>query len=195
MAANSAVLVPTAATGGALADDACGFGGAGMTIRFAVGPCALGLVLVAGTERGVCAVYLGDDPGVLVRHLRDHYPEAEFVEPDADFDRQLAQVVAMIERPAAGLAVPLDVRGTAFQRRVWEALCEIPPGTTVSYTEVARRIGRPKAARAVARACATNPIAVAIPCHRVVRADESLSGYGWGVERKAELLRRERVER
>jgi AraC family transcriptional regulator of adaptative response/methylated-DNA-[protein]-cysteine methyltransferase len=166
-------------------------GGDGVTIRFAVGECSLGSVLVAATERGVCAIFLGDDPDDLARALQDRFRAARLVGADAAFERWVAQVVGMVENPVLGLDLPLDIRGTAFQRRVWEALREIPLGATASYTEIARQIGRPTAARAVAQACAANPIAVAIPCHRVVRTDESLCGYRWGVERKAELLRRE----
>jgi AraC family transcriptional regulator of adaptative response/methylated-DNA-[protein]-cysteine methyltransferase len=168
-------------------------GGDGITIRFAVGECALGSGLVAASDKGICAIFLGDDPDALARELQDRFPKAHFVGPDASFDRWVAEVVGLVEKPALGLDLPLDIRGTAFQLRVWEALRQIPPGSTASYTEIAERIGQPRAARAVARACAANPIAVAIPCHRVVRTDESLSGYRWGVERKAELLRRERV--
>jgi AraC family transcriptional regulator of adaptative response/methylated-DNA-[protein]-cysteine methyltransferase len=156
-------------------------GGDGATIRFAVGECSLGSVLVAASEKGVCAIFLGDDPDALARDLQDRFPKARLLAGEAAFDQWVARAVGMVEKPAVGLDLPLDVRGTAF-----------PPGSTASYTEVAKRIGRPKATRAVAAACAANPIAVAIPCHRVVRLDESLSGYRWGVERKAELLRRER---
>src|SRR5262249_37635325 len=168
-------------------------GGDGITIRFAVGECALGSVLVAASDQGICAIFLGDDPDALARELQDRFPKAHFIDPDAAFDRWVAEVVGLVEKPARGLDLPLDIRGTAFQLRGWEALRQIPPGSTASYAEIAERIGQPTAARAVARACAANPIAVAIPCHRVVRTDESLSGYRWGVERKAELLRRERT--
>jgi AraC family transcriptional regulator of adaptative response/methylated-DNA-[protein]-cysteine methyltransferase len=168
-------------------------GGDGATIRFAVGECSLGSVLVAASDKGVCAIFLGDDPNALARNLQDRFPKARIVGADATFDRWVAQAVGLVEQPALGLDLPLDIRGTAFQVRVWEALRQIPPGSTASYVEIAERIGQPKAARAVARACAANPIAVAIPCHRVVRTDASLSGYRWGVERKAELLRREQI--
>jgi AraC family transcriptional regulator of adaptative response/methylated-DNA-[protein]-cysteine methyltransferase len=167
-------------------------GGAGTSIRFAVGKSSLGQVLVAATQRGVCAIFLGDDPEALTRELKNRFPQARILPADRDFTRWVARVVELVESPAGGLDLPLDVRGTAFQVRVWKALRQIPAGQTASYTEVARRIGRPTAARAVARACATNSVAIAIPCHRVVRTDESLSGYRWGVKRKAELLRRER---
>jgi AraC family transcriptional regulator of adaptative response/methylated-DNA-[protein]-cysteine methyltransferase len=168
-------------------------GGAGTTIRFAVGECSLGSVLVAASDRGVCAILLGDDPDALARDLQERFPAAHFVGGDREFDRWVARVVGLVEQPARGLDLPLDIRGTAFQVRVWEALRSIPPGSTASYRDIAGRIGRPTATRAVAQACAANPLAVAIPCHRVVRTDESLSGYRWGVERKAELLRRERA--
>ncbi len=166
-------------------------GGAGAVIRFAVGQCSLGAILVAQSQRGICAISLGDDPDQLVRELQDQFPRAEFLGCDGEFERLIAQVVGFIEAPAMGLHLPLDVQGTAFQERVWRALREVPPGTTVSYAEIAKRIGSPKAVRAVAQACATNLIAVAIPCHRVVRRDGELAGYRWGVDRKRELLRRE----
>lgn len=166
-------------------------GAAGTVIRFAVGLCSLGSILVAQSQRGICAISLGDDPDALVRELQDQFPKAQFIGGDADFEQLVAQVVGFIESPSIGLNLPLDIRGTAFQERVWQALCEIPPGETVSYGEIARRIGMPKAARAVARACGTNRIAVAIPCHRVVRRNGAVSGYRWGVDRKRELLQRE----
>lgn len=166
-------------------------GGVGAVIRFAVGQCSLGAILAAQSQRGICAILLGDDPERLVRDLQDQFPKAEIVGCDGDFEQLIAQVVGFIEAPAMGLHLPLDVRGTAFQERVWRALREIPPGATVSYTDIAERIGSPKAVRAVAQACAKNQIAVAIPCHRVVRRDGELSGYRWGVDRKRELLRRE----
>ena len=170
-------------------------GGKGATIRFSVGECSLGSVLVATTEKGICAIMLGDDPDMLARELQDRFPNAELTGGDSKFDRWVAAVVGLVEKPESVIDLPLDIQGTAFQLRVWEALRKIPPGSTASYAEIAEQIGQPTAARAVARACATNPIAVAIPCHRVVRTDESLSGYRWGVERKAELLRREAGER
>jgi AraC family transcriptional regulator, regulatory protein of adaptative response / methylated-DNA-[protein]-cysteine methyltransferase len=166
-------------------------GGANAAIRFAIGECSLGSILVARSERGVCAILLGDDPGALARDLQDRFPRAELIGGDSEFEQLVAKVVGFVEAPALGLDLPLDVRGTAFQQRVWRALCEIPAGSTVSYTELARRIGAPKSARAVAHACATNGLAVAIPCHRVVRNDGGLSGYRWGVERKRALLQRE----
>lgn len=166
-------------------------GGTGAAIRFAVGQCSLGAILVAQSQRGVCAILLGDDPDALVRDLQDQFPKAQLIGGDADFEQLIAQVVGFIEAPSIGLNLPLDVRGTAFQERVWQALREVPPGTTVSYAEFADLIGAPKAVRAVAQACGANHIAVAIPCHRVVRRDGDISGYRWGVDRKRELLRRE----
>jgi AraC family transcriptional regulator, regulatory protein of adaptative response / methylated-DNA-[protein]-cysteine methyltransferase len=170
-------------------------GGVGLAIRFAVGRCSLGSILVAATDRGVCAILLGDDPEALVRDLEDRFPRAELVGGDAGFERLVAQVVGFVEQPALGLDLPLDVRGTAFQRRVWEALQAVPCGSTASYADIARRIHKPNSVRAVAGACAANALAVAIPCHRVVRSNGSLAGYRWGIERKSELLRRERQTR
>jgi AraC family transcriptional regulator of adaptative response/methylated-DNA-[protein]-cysteine methyltransferase len=166
-------------------------GGAGASIRFAVGECSLGSVLVAASDRGVCAILLGDAPGPLVRELQDRFPKARLVGGDRRFERLVATVVGFVEAPATGLDLPLDVQGTAFQERVWRALRRIPAGATVTYREIARRIGAPTAVRAVAQACASNALAVAIPCHRVVRSDGALSGYRWGVERKRALLSRE----
>lgn len=166
-------------------------GGTGAVIRFAVGQCSLGAILVAQSQHGICAILLGEDPDVLVRDLQDQFPNAQIIGGDGEFEQLVAQVVGFIEAPSIGFQLPLDVRGTAFQERVWRALREIPPGMTVSYTQIAERIGSPTAVRAVARACASNHIAVAIPCHRVVRRDGDLAGYRWGVERKRELLRRE----
>lgn len=166
-------------------------GGTGATIRFAIGQCSLGAILVAQSERGICAILLGDDPEALARDLQDRFPNADLRGAEPDFETLVAQVVGFVEAPAVGLNLPLDVRGTAFQQRVWQALQQIPPGTTVSYTDIAERIGAPSAVRAIATACAANALAVAIPCHRVVRRDGALSGYRWGVERKRELLRKE----
>jgi AraC family transcriptional regulator of adaptative response/methylated-DNA-[protein]-cysteine methyltransferase len=168
-------------------------GGDGASIRFAVGECSLGSILVAATGRGVCAILFGDDPDTLVRDLQDRFPKARLIGADHEFEQLVATVVGFVEAPAQGLGLPLDVRGTAFQQRVWQALREIPSGSTASYAEIARRIGRPKAVRAVAQACASNGIAVAIPCHRVVRTDGALSGYRWGAERKRVLLDREKA--
>jgi AraC family transcriptional regulator of adaptative response/methylated-DNA-[protein]-cysteine methyltransferase len=168
-------------------------GGINAEIRFAVGECSLGSLLVAKSERGVCAILLGDDPDALARELQDRFPKARLIGGDREFEEVVAKVVGLIESPSIGLDLPLDVRGTAFQQRVWQALQKIPPGSTVTYSDIARRIGAPAAVRAVARACAANPIAIAIPCHRVVRTDGSLSGYRWGVERKRTLLAREAV--
>jgi len=168
-------------------------GGSGTSIHFAVGQCSLGAVLVAATEKGVCAIFLGDDPDALVRNLQDRFPAAQLVGGDAEFEGTVAAVIGFIETPAAGLDLPLDVRGTAFQQRVWQALRTIPAGQTTTYTDIAQRIGAPQSVRAVAGACAANPIAVAVPCHRVVRSDGGLSGYRWGVERKRALLDREAI--
>jgi len=166
-------------------------GGADSEIRFAIGECSLGSILVAQSERGVCAILLGDDPDTLARDLQDRFPKAWLIGGDRNYEQLVAQVVGFIEAPAIGLDLPLDVRGTAFQQRVWRALRDIPAGSTVSYSEIARRIGSPKSVRAVAGACAANMLAVAIPCHRVVRNDGGLSGYRWGVQRKRVLLDRE----
>lgn len=166
-------------------------GGANAAIRFAVGECSLGSIMVARSDKGVCAIAIGDDPQILVRDLQDRFPRAELIGGDANFEALVARVVGLVETPAIGLDLPLDVRGTAFQRRVWFALRDIPAGMTVTYADIARAIGAPKAVRAVAGACAANTLAVAIPCHRVVRSDGALSGYRWGVERKRALIERE----
>lgn len=166
-------------------------GGSGNVIRFAVGECSLGAILVAATDKGVCAIEFDDDPERLVRNLQDRFPNARLVGGDEAFEQLVAKVVGFVDAPARGLDLPLDIRGTAFQRRVWDAIRDIPAGSTASYAEIARRIGTPKAVRSVAQACASNAIAVAIPCHRVVRTDGSVSGYRWGVARKRALLARE----
>lgn len=166
-------------------------GGAGAEIRFAVGESSLGAILVARSDKGVCAILMDDDPEALVRDLQDRFPRARLIGGDGDFETLVARVVGMVERPGAGLDLPLDVRGTAFQQRVWQALRKIPAGTTATYRDIALAIGQPRAVRAVAGACAANAIAIAIPCHRVVRNDGALSGYRWGVERKAALIARE----
>ncbi len=168
-------------------------GGANTDIRFAVGECSLGAILVAASQKGICAILMGDDPDALARNLQDRFPRANLIGGDEDFERMVAQVVGFVEAPAIGLDLPLDLRGTAFQQRVWQALREIPVGQTASYAHIAQRIGSPKAVRGVAQACAANALAVAIPCHRVVRSDGALSGYRWGVERKQALLDREKV--
>jgi AraC family transcriptional regulator of adaptative response/methylated-DNA-[protein]-cysteine methyltransferase len=166
-------------------------GGGGEQIRFAVAACSLGALLVASTDKGICSILLGDDPDALVRDLQDRFPKAELIGAEAAFESTVAQVVAFVEAPRIGLDLPLDVRGTAFQQRVWQALRAIPAGRTVGYAELAAQLGMPQGARAVAGACAANPVAIAIPCHRVVRNDGSISGYRWGVERKKSLLERE----
>lgn len=168
-------------------------GGANTEIRFAIGECSLGSILVAASERGVCAILIGDDPDALARDLQDRFPRAHLIGCDAKFEQLVAKVVGFVEAPALGLDLPLDVRGTAFQQRVWQALREIPAGRTVSYLQIANRIGAPKAVRAVGAAVGANPLAVAIPCHRVIRNDGSLCGYRWGVERKRALIEREAV--
>jgi AraC family transcriptional regulator of adaptative response/methylated-DNA-[protein]-cysteine methyltransferase len=167
-------------------------GGVNTCIRFALGECSLGSILVAATDKGVCAILLGDDPDALLRDLQDRFARAEIIGGDRDFEKTVAAVIAHVEMPSSTLDLQLDIRGTVFQERVWQALQKIPPGSTLSYSELARQLGTPNATRAVAQACAANAIAVAIPCHRVVRNDGSLSGYRWGVERKRELLERER---
>lgn len=166
-------------------------GGAGAHIRYAVEPCSLGWLIVAATRRGLCAIAFGDAPQTLADDLRDRFPQAQFEPADDEFRRWIARVLAYIEQPRGVLDLPLDIQGTVFQHRVWQALRAIPAGETASYGEIAERLGQPNACRAVAHACASNSVAVAIPCHRAVRADGTLSGYRWGITRKAELLRRE----
>lgn len=166
-------------------------GGANTVIRFAIGECSLGAILVAASEGGISAISLADDPEKLAREFQDRFPRAELIGGDAQFEKWVSQVIGYVDDPTIGLDLPLDIRGTAFQQRVWQALRDIPLGSTATYTEVAQHIGAPKSARAVARACATNVLAIAIPCHRVVRTDGSLSGYRWGVERKRALLKKE----
>ena len=166
-------------------------GGLGMRIHSAIAHSYLGWVQVAATAKGICAIDLADSPHALRESLRARFPKAGLVEDDPAFRVLLSQVLSFLESPQDGLDLPLDVQGTAFQRRVWLALREIPTGSTASYGDIAARIGHPKAARAVARACASNPIAVAIPCHRVVRSDGELGGYRWGPERKARLQEQE----
>jgi AraC family transcriptional regulator, regulatory protein of adaptative response / methylated-DNA-[protein]-cysteine methyltransferase len=166
-------------------------GGANADMRFAIGKCSLGSILVAASDKGISAIFLGDDPDYLVRYLQDRFPKANLIGGDRAFEDVIAKAIGLVEEPASSLDLPLDVRGTAFQHRVWQALRDIPAGSTATYSEIAERIGMPKAVRAVAGACAANKIAVAIPCHRVVRNDGSLSGYRWGVARKRALIARE----
>lgn len=166
-------------------------GGGQEELRVAVGQCSLGTILVAASASGVAAILLGDDPGVLIQGLRRRFPKAQLSESGTGLEALMARLVGLVEAPHRGHDLSLDVRGTAFQRRVWQALCDIPPGTAATYTDIAARIGAPDAVRAVASACAANALAVAIPCHRVVRHDGALSGYRWGAERKRALLARE----
>ena len=166
-------------------------GGAGARIRFAIGQCSLGAIWWPRASAASAPFCWGDDPEQLLRELQDQFRNAQLIGGDAGFEQLVAVVVGFVEQPAIGLALPLDVQGTAFQERVWQALREVPLGSRVSYTDIAQRIGAPKAVRAVAQACAANHLAVAIPCHRVVRRDGDLSGYRWGVERKRQLLERE----
>ena len=166
-------------------------GGIDAIIRFAVGVCSLGAILVAASDKGVCAVLLGDDADALLKDLQNRFPKSRLVGGDKKFEKLAGRILAYVEDPAKKSSLPLDIRGTAFQHRVWQALRDIPAGSTVSYADVAKTIGRPESARAVAGACAANSIAVVVPCHRVVRSDGSLSGYRWGIDRKRELLKRE----
>jgi AraC family transcriptional regulator, regulatory protein of adaptative response / methylated-DNA-[protein]-cysteine methyltransferase len=169
-------------------------GGRGMVIAYAVAACYLGWVLVAATSQGVCRVDLDDSGEALIAQLRADFPEAELQAGGPAFDAVVKEILALLEAPDRGTSLPLDIQGTAFQRRVWAALQQIPPGETVSYGELASRIGNPQAARAVAQACAANRVAVAIPCHRVVRGNGALGGYRWGLERKQALLARESAQ-
>lgn len=169
-------------------------GGVGETVRFAVGETSLGPVLVAATDKGVCSIQFGHDPNELVHALERRFSSAELIGDDEQFARVVATVVAFVEAPRHGLDLPLDIRGTAFQERVWLALTAIPAGRTMTYAQLAAAIGQPTAVRAVASACAANEIAMAIPCHRIIRASGALSGYRWGVERKSEILQREGVQ-
>jgi len=164
--------------------------GRGVKIQSALGETSLGTALVAASERGICAVAIGDDSESLVAELRERFRNAEFVPGDEEFEVLVAKVLAAIDGDQSE-ALPMDLRGTAFQHRVWRALNEIPRGTTASYTDIAKAIGKPKAFRAVARACATNELAILVPCHRVLRSDGSLGGYRWGIERKKLILERE----
>src|ERR1700724_3055198 len=166
-------------------------GGANEDIRFAVGQCSLGAILVASSKKGVVSILIDNDPAELVRNLQDRFPKAKLIGADSDYEALVARVVGFVEAPGLGLDLPLDVRGTAFQQRVWQSLRKIPAGSTASYTDVAKLIGSPNSVRAVAQACGANVLAVAIPCHRVVRNDGAFSGYRWGVERKRALLEKE----
>jgi AraC family transcriptional regulator of adaptative response/methylated-DNA-[protein]-cysteine methyltransferase len=162
-------------------------------VRFVVTPYSLGSMLVAASDAGICAITFGDDAQELLEHLQKKFPTSELIDGGKALEKLAKNVLAFVEEPTREFSVPLDLRGTAFQQSVWKALKKIPVGTTATYADIARTIGHPKAVRAVAQACGANPVAVAIPCHRVVRSDGSLSGYRWGVERKAELLRREQI--
>lgn len=167
--------------------------GNGAPIRFAIGRCAIGTFLVAASAQGVCGIFFGEDPEELIEELHRRLPGASLTQGDAGFGRLMAEVTSFVEAPSPAPDFPLDLRGTPFQQRVWQALQTIPPGETASYADIAQRIGAPRSVRAVARACAANPVAVAVPCHRVVRANGGLSGYRWGIERKRALLERERT--
>ncbi len=166
-------------------------GGDNIVIFFAIGICSLGNILDAQSEKGICAITLGDDADILLADLQKQFPYAELVGADTEFEQIIAQVIGFIELPLQPLSLPLDIQGTVFQQKVWKALMEIPFGYTVTYQDIANKIGSPKAYRAVANACAANKLAVAIPCHRVVRQNGDLSGYRWGIERKAKLLQKE----
>lgn len=169
-------------------------GGAGKTIAYAIAWSQLGLALVAATDRGVCRIDFGDSPEELVSRLEAAFPKAILRENDSALRARIAQALDCLDRPEQAARLPLDIQGTAFQRQVWAALQSIPPGSTSTYADIARRIGRPKAARAVARACASNTVAVIVPCHRVVRGDGGLGGYRWGLERKRAVLEREALQ-
>lgn len=166
-------------------------GGKGEEIQFAVGQTTLGAILVGRSERGICAILLGDDPDALIRDLEGRFPRANLIAGDTSFETLVAKVAGLVETPRLGHDLPLDIRGTAFQQRVWQALRKVPAGSRASYREIAENLGMPRAVRAVAGACAANALAVAIPCHRVVRIDGGLSGYRWGIDRKRALLDRE----
>jgi AraC family transcriptional regulator, regulatory protein of adaptative response / methylated-DNA-[protein]-cysteine methyltransferase len=166
-------------------------GGPNAEIKFTISESSLGLVLIAASDKGVCAIFFGDDPATLATDLKKQFPQARLVGDDPAFQELASKVIGFVEDPRVDLDLPLDIRGTAFQHRVWQALRRIPPGATASYAEVAKAIGAPKAVRAVARACGSNRIAVAIPCHRVIGSDGSLTGYRGGIARKRALLDRE----
>ncbi|ENZ3996838.1 methylated-DNA--[protein]-cysteine S-methyltransferase [Proteus mirabilis] len=159
---------------------------------FAVGICSLGHILVAQSEKGICAITLGDDPACLLDELQKQFPQAELVGANQEFEKLVAQVIGFVELPTQPLALPLDIQGTVFQQKVWRVLLDIPFGCTMTYQEIAQKIGSPKSYRAVANACASNKLAVAIPCHRVIRQNGEISGYRWGIERKEKLLQREK---
>jgi AraC family transcriptional regulator of adaptative response/methylated-DNA-[protein]-cysteine methyltransferase len=183
--------------GGAMIDGATPimnkpFGGAADVIYFTIGECSLGALLVAASETGVRAILIGEEPLALKHELRERFPRVDLIAGDKDFARLAAKVVDFVETPEGAFPLPLDVRGTDFQRRVWQAVRDIPRGATASYSDIAQAIGQPKAVRAVGSACAANPIAILIPCHRVIRSDGSLAGYGFGgCRRKSSLLARE----
>ncbi|WP_284960364.1 bifunctional DNA-binding transcriptional regulator/O6-methylguanine-DNA methyltransferase Ada [Citrobacter portucalensis] len=166
-------------------------GGDNVSVRYTLADCALGRCLVAESERGICAILLGDDDATLVADLHALFPAAQDVPADANFQQRVREVIVAINSRDASLSLPLDIRGTAFQQQVWQALRTIPCGETVSYQQLASAIGKPKAVRAVASACGANKLAIVIPCHRVIRGDGALSGYRWGIARKAQLLQRE----
>ncbi|EFE0270453.1 bifunctional DNA-binding transcriptional regulator/O6-methylguanine-DNA methyltransferase Ada, partial [Escherichia coli] len=166
-------------------------GGENLAVRYALADCELGRCLVAESERGICAILLGDDDATLISELQQMFPAADSAPADLTFQQHVREVIASLNQRDTPLTLPLDIRGTAFQQQVWQALRTIPCGETVSYQQLANAIGKPKAVRAVASACAANKLAIVIPCHRVVRGDGTLSGYRWGVSRKAQLLRRE----
>lgn len=166
-------------------------GGENLAVRYALADCELGRCLVAESERGICAILLGDDDATLISELQQMFPAADNAPADLMFQQHVREVIASLNQRDTPLTLPLDIRGTAFQQQVWQALRTIPCGETVSYQQLANAIGKPKAVRAVASACAANKLAIIIPCHRVVRGDGTLSGYRWGVSRKAQLLRRE----
>jgi AraC family transcriptional regulator of adaptative response/methylated-DNA-[protein]-cysteine methyltransferase len=168
-------------------------GGKDMKIGYAIAKSSLGKILVAATEKGISAVYLGDADAKLVEELRDEYPKAEISAAGDSFERWVKEIVQRVEGNPPRLELPLDLQATAFQRRVWQELQRIPRGSTRTYTQVARALGNPKSVRAVARACATNPVSIVVPCHRVIREDGSLAGYRWGLSRKEQLLAQERA--
>jgi AraC family transcriptional regulator, regulatory protein of adaptative response / methylated-DNA-[protein]-cysteine methyltransferase len=168
--------------------------GPGELIRFAIGECSLGSIMAAVTEKGICAILLGDNPSILRRELQEHFKVARLVDSDQDLGPLMAEVARLVESPWLNLDLTFDLRGTSFEQRVWQAVREIPSGSTASYTDIAELIGEPKKAFSVAEACASNMLAVAIPCHRVVRKSGALAGYRWGFKRKRALLAREAAQ-